>query len=577
MASSGELHKQGGEAQGASTADEIFKDFKSLSLSEFFRKNPAMLGLTGKMKSLSMIVHEAVTNSLDAAEEAGSLPDVYVVIEKLDGDYHYRVAVEDNGPGIPEQFIPDVFGKMLAGTKHRYVQRRGQQGIGISGATMFAQITSGNPIRVYTSTGKKIVGAELKIDVKRNEGRILSKTEIPTDDFRGTRVELEVKGVLYTKAKQSPLGYMRMTAIANPHANITMLSPDGEFFRWQRSTNELPRRPQEIKPHPYGITPDDLLNLARGSENRNVSGMLAQGLCRVSSSKIGEIRLGMAFRELLKRYQEYVTDEVRNSIAEAKNIEDKVTCFGKVLSRHRAKWEHVLREEVKNADRILRKRAAQLKFEEAEAIVESFKHVRFLAPPTNALSPIGMENIMKGLNEILKPEFVYACTRDPATYRGGIPFIVEVGIAYGGYCPPGIDVIRFANRAPLMFDSGGCVITEAAKSIDWKRYGVYDIDTAPLTVFVNLVSTFVPYTSTGKQTIAAEEEILSEIRMGLMDAARNLKRHLTHKRRIYERASRRSSLLKYVDETAAAIAKLSKKDQSEIKKKLEMLIDKKFV
>ena len=583
MGASEKLQKQGNDAkqtngaEGPTIADEIFKEFKSLSLSEFFRKNPAMLGLTGKMKSLSMIVHEGVTNSLDAAEEAGSLPDIYVAIDKLDGDYHYRVTVEDNGSGIPEAYIPDVFGKMLAGTKHKFLQRRGQQGIGISGATMFAQTTSGNPIHVYTSTGKKIVGTELKIDIKRNEGKILSRAEFPTDGFRGTRVELEVKGVLYTKAKQSPLGYMKMTAIANPHATITMLSPDGEFFRWQRSTNELPRRPQEIKPHPYGITPDDLLNLARTSENRNVSGMLAQGLCRVSSSKTGEIRLGMAFRQLLNRYQEFVTDEVKNAIAEAKNIDEKVQCFGKVLSRHRAKWEHALREEGKNADHILRKRPAQLKFEEAEAIVDSFKYVRFLSPPTTGLSPIGMENIMKGLNEILKPEFVYANTRDPTTYRGGIPFIVEVGIAYGGYCPPGVDVIRFANRAPLMFDSGGCVITEAAKSIDWKRYGVLDIESAPLTIFVNLVSTFVPYTSTGKQTVAAEEEILNEIRMGLMDAARNLNRHLTHKRRIYERASRRTSLLKYVEETAAAIAKLSRKDQSGIKKKLETLIDKKFV
>ena len=572
-----EVDKGNDVAAPHTVAEEIFKDFKSLSLSEFFRKNPAMLGLTGKMKSLSMMVHEGVTNSLDAAEEAGVLPEIYVHLEKMDGDYHYKLIIEDNGSGIPEQYITDVFGKMLAGTKHKYVQRRGQQGIGISGATMFAQMTSGNPVRIYTSTGGKIVVADLKIDIKRNEGKIINKRELPPNGFRGTRIEFDVKGVLYTRAKQSPLGYLKMTAIANPHANITMVSPDGELYRWQRSITELPRKPKEIKPHPYGITADDLLNIARSSANRNIAGMLCDSLSRVSPSKIPQIRMGLAFQALVERYRQYVTEEVRKELAEAKNIGERVKYFGKVLSRHRVKWEAALREEEKKAERLLKKRPSQLKFDEAERIVESFRYVRFLSPPTSGLSPIGSENIMKGLNEILRPEFVYAVTRSPTTYRGGIPFIVEVGIAYGGYCPPGIEIIRFANRAPLMFDSGGCVITEATRSIDWKRYGVRDIDTAPLTVFVNIVSTFVPYTSTGKQAIASEEEVLNEIRMGLMDVARNLKRHLTHKRRIFERASRRSSLLKYVDETAAAIARLAEKDPALIKEKLTKLVDAKFV
>ncbi|MBU7004766.1 MAG: DNA topoisomerase VI subunit B, partial [Theionarchaea archaeon] len=316
-------------------ADEIFKDFKSLSLSEFFRKNPAMLGLTGKMKSLSMIVHEGVTNSLDAAESAGVLPDIYVYLDKLAGDYHYKLTIEDNGSGIPENYITDVFGKMLAGTKHRFVQKRGQQGIGISGATMYSQMTSGQSIHIYTSTGKKIIGADLNIDIKRNEGRLVSKTEYPPDGFRGTRIEFFLKGVLYTKAKQSPLGYLKMSAIANPHANITMISPDGEVFKWMRSSSRLPRKPKEIKPHPYGITADDMLNLAKVSDNRTVAGFLSQSLCRVSSSKIRQIKLGIAFSCLLEKYEQYVTEEVKANLAEAKNIGERIKYFGKILSRHR--------------------------------------------------------------------------------------------------------------------------------------------------------------------------------------------------------------------------------------------------
>ncbi len=557
-------------------ADEIFKDFKSLSLSEFFRKNPAMLGLTGKIKSFSMIVHEGVTNSLDAAEEAGVLPDIYVYIDQMDEDYHYKLTIEDNGSGIPEDFITDVFGKMLAGTKHKFVQRRGQQGIGISGATMFAQMTSGKPIHIYTSTGDEIISGDLKIDVKKNKGQLFDKEKYENDEFRGTRIEFNLKNVLFNKGKQAPLGYLKMSAIANPHANITFISPDGEVYRWQRSSEKLPTKPKEIRPHPYGIGADDLLNLAKGAENRTISGMLSDCLCRVSSSRLKRIQKALAFAALLKRYDNYVTQNLRSKITEAKNLKARIKIVGKILSRNSLKWKKALKSEEKKAGKLLGKRPSSLRFEEAEEIVNAFRYVKFMSPPTSGLSPIGKENIMKGMNQILRPEFVYATTRKPTTYRGGIPFIVEVGMAYGGYCPPGIDVYRFANRAPLMFDAGGCVITEAAKSIDWKRYGVKDDEKAPLAIFVNIVSTFVPYTSTGKQAVAREAEVLDEIRMGIMSVARNLKRHLTHKRRIFERASRRSSLLRYIDETSEAIARLSEEDQSEIKENLQKLVDDKF-
>lgn len=564
-------------AQQLTHADEIFKDFKSLSLSEFFRKNPAMLGLTGKIKSFSMIVHEGVTNSLDAAEEAGALPDIYVYIDQMNGDYDYKLTIEDNGSGIPEDYITDVFGKMLAGTKHKFVQRRGQQGIGISGATMYSQMTSGDPIHIYTSTGDKTIGADLKIDVKKNKGRLLDRKEYESDGFRGTRIEFHLKNVLFNKGKQSALSYLKMSAIANPHANITMISPDGELYRWQRSITKLPSKPKEIKPHPYGIGADDLLNIARAADNRNISGMLSQCLCRVSSAKAKRIGKAVAFRAILEKYGDYINDDLKVKISEAKNLTARINMVGKVLSRRRVKWKKAMKSEESRAKRILKKRPSSLKFSEAEEIVEAFRYVKFLSPPTSGLSPIGKENIMKGMNQILRPEFVYATTRKPSTYRGGIPFVVEVGMAYGGYCPPGIEVYRFANRAPLMFDAGGCVITEAVRTVDWKRYGIKDDEKAPLAIFANIVSTFVPYTSTGKQAIAREEEVLNEIRMGLMSVARNLKRHLTHKRRIFERASRRSSLLRYVDETSEAIAKLAEKDDERIKKRLQTLIDKKFV
>ena len=109
------------------SADELFKEFKEVSITEFFRKNKAHLGYSGKVRSLTTIIHEVVTNSLDACEESGILPDVEVEIRQI-GDEHYRFIERDNGPGIPVGHISNVFAKMLAGTKfHRNVQLRGQQ------------------------------------------------------------------------------------------------------------------------------------------------------------------------------------------------------------------------------------------------------------------------------------------------------------------------------------------------------------------------------------------------------------------------------------------------------------------
>lgn len=300
--------------------------------------------------------------------------------------------------------------------------------------------------------------------------------------------------------------------------------------------NAFPEGRPEGKPHPYAVTPDRLLNLARASKDGNVAGMLAQGLCRVPPSKMGEIRLAMAFRGLLVRYDEYLTRfdehiacEVRDAIAEARNIEEKVKCLGKELSRHRVKWEQTLREEERNADRILRKRAARLRSEEAKAIVGSFRYVRFLSPPSIGLNPIGAENILKGLDGFFKPEFAYASSsRDPICRdRDGIAFIVEAGIAYGGGCPRGADLIGLTNRAPLLNE-----LTRAVKSMDWKRYGVSDVEAAPLAILVNVVSSLsIP--------LPHRADVLNEVEVGLKDLGGNLKRHLACKNAIKRMARRR--------------------------------------
>ena len=549
----------------AKASKELFKEFKIQSVSEFFRRNAAMLGYTGKIRSLTTVVHEAVTNSLDACEEAGILPYVRVEIEEL-GKEHYKIIVEDNGPGIPEKFITHVFGKMLAGTKaHRNIQSRGQQGIGISGAVMFAQITSGKATRVITSTGGDIIEAWVKIDVEKNEGKIVRKQKKPNPTgWRGTRVELEVKGVRYVRSKQGVFWYLKLTAIANPHSHIELIEPDGKLITFPRSSDEVPKPPVEMKPHPRGVLTDDVYRMAKKTRKNSVKRFLISEFSRISDRKIDELVKYMAAIRLIKTEED---KNVRNQLYE-RLMNGEVD---KVLKSFRG-----YRKVLKQVAKIMEKPPEKLDWQEAEEIVDAFKYIKFLAPPTHGLRPIGKENIEKGLTGILKPEFVTAVTRSPKVYRGGIPFQVEVGLAYGGELNSGFDLLRYANRVPLLFDAGSCVTTAAARSIDWRRYKVDDIERAPLVLIINVISVHVPYTSTGKQSIASDEEILNEIRLAIMDAARRLQAYLSGKHRRLYQVKRRRTFEKYLPEIARSLSVLTGEPEDAIESYFRRLVEERF-
>ncbi len=505
-------------------ADELFKDFREVSITEFFRKNRAHLGYSGKVRSLTTIVHEMVTNSLDACEEAGILPDITVAIKEK-GPEHYKITESDNGPGIPAAHISDVFGKMLAGTKfHRNIQLRGQQGIGISGVTLYSQMTTGKPMRIKTCTGdNKVVDIQLLIDITKNKADII-ETKNYEEYWRGTTIEVEVKGVLYNLSEQGPFEYLRRTAIANPHAKITFIDPEGRKTVFDRSTNEVPKPPSEMKQHPKGLEVDDLVNMAKASKSRHVSSLLSTELSRVSGAKVKEI-------------QELVSFD-------------------------------------------LNKNPRKLAWAEAEEIINAFKKVDFMAPPLEGLRPIGEGQIKKSVLSILNPEFETTLTRPPKVHSGGVPFQVEVAVAYGGkagrVAGEGVkaEVMRFANRAPLLFDAGGCGITTAVNGVEWKRYGIKDFENSPITIFVNLVSVHVPYTSAGKQSVADDDEIIKEIRFALMDLGRRFQRFHSRRRRAIEQEARLNTLLKYSMELASAISKLIDRDkeQEKIAKDLEKFI-----
>ncbi|WP_432644369.1 DNA topoisomerase VI subunit B [Methanobrevibacter sp.] len=483
-------------------------DFKNLTPSEFFRKNKQMLGFTGKIRSLTIVFHELITNSFDAAEEAGILPEIDIELKRVDKE-HYIFRLKDNGPGIPEDYVMRVYCSMFAGSKFRNIQSRGQQGLGCSGCVLLSQMTTGKPARViscYKEDGKiKGVKMKFQMDVQNNRGILMEREDYPAEST-GVCIELQFKEVSYSLAEQGAFEYIRRTMIGNPHAKITFRDPSGHKYIFKRAANIVPILPKEVLPHPKGVSADDLMTMARNTDSRRYKSMLTSSLSRMSNKRVDEI------------------------------------------------------SEITGID--MNKRPKDLTFPEAEAIVHCFKKMKFMAPPTDGLIPIGSEQIEKGMKQILKPEFVATITRKPVTYQGGVSFIIEAGLAYGGDAGRVVkeqrksEIMRFANRVPLTFDAGSCAITEALKSIDWKRYGLKDLDNTPLTLFVNIISTQVPYLSTGKQSVSPEPEIVHEIRQASMKLARKLQKHLRAKKAAKEKEKRSKVFEEYVPVIIEEAAKL---------------------
>lgn len=514
----------------AGETDKIFKEFKEHSVAEFFKKNKQMLGFSGKTRSLTTIVHELVTNSLDACEEARILPDISVEIREIDKETErYWVRAQDNGPGIPEKHLGKALGMMLAGTKfHRYAQQRGQQGIGASGVTMYAQITTGKPVKAVSGYDGSVTKAEISVDFKSNSPRINNVVKEP-GEFRGLIYECEVGEVKYDKSSYGVYEYMKRTAIANPHCQLTLIEPTGEKTVFPRSVNEVPPKPQNVQPHPMGISTNDLMEFAQHDrESRKISSFLQNNFVRVSPAK---------------------TDE--------------------------------LAQMCPSVD--FNKPPKDLQWHEAEEIVKSIKKVKWIAPATDCVRPIGEPQIIKSLTNMLNPQHLAVTERSPKIYSGGVPFIVEAAVAYGGEAgrkfadKSGSDIMRFANRAPLLFDTSGCAITEAIRAVDWKRYGIKNFDEEPITVLVNISSVHIPYTGAGKQAISDEQEVVDEVKNAVMEAARNVQRYISGLTRDADRKARKKAILRYVTQLSKDMVDLAGEGKAaELEKELIRLIEEKY-
>jgi DNA topoisomerase VI subunit B len=394
----------------AVTAESMAAKQRDISVSEFFAKNRHLLGFDNPRKALLTAVKEAVDNSLDACEEAAIVPEIWVHIEAA-GPNRYKVGVQDNGPGIVKKQIPLIFGKLLYGSKfHRLRMSRGQQGIGISAAGMYGMLTTGKPVKIVsmTSLRKQAHYFEIRIDTRRNKPEIINGrgdgedipagekgqqyisehgiewvSHYPVRDQQshhhhavrsGTRVTIELEG-RYQRGRGSVDEYLEQTAIANPHVTIHYVDPDGGETTYTRSTTHLPPEPVEIKPHPYGIELGQLVTMLKDTPASSMAQFLTTSFSRVSSG-------------------------VAQKICETAKIGARAN--PKRIGRH-----------------------------EADSLYRTIQETKISAPATDCISPIGEALILNGLHHQLPGEFFCAATRPPAVYRGN-PFLIEVGLAYGG-------------------------------------------------------------------------------------------------------------------------------------------------
>ncbi len=469
---------------------------REISVSEFFTKNRHLLGFDNPVKALLTATKEAVDNSLDACEEAGILPDLEIVIQEIQED-RFRLTVTDNGPGILKNQIPKIFGKLLYGSKfHALKQSRGQQGIGISAAGMYSQLTTGKPVEIVSRTHKNRPAHryEITIDTAKNNPQVVSEGVVEWDRDHGTKVSMELSG-LYKKGRRSLDDYVAQTAMANPHAAVYYRTPKGEEFRYPRIAEELPREPLAIKPHPYGVELGILMAMLRESRGRSVAGALQADFSRVSA-------------------------KVAEEICSAAGVKPTV-------------------------------KPGSLKPAEIERLFRAIPKVKIMAPPTNCLSPIGAALIEGGLKQAVPADFYAATTRSPEVYRGN-PFQVEVGLAYGGSLPAEelVDLWRYANRVPLQYQQSSCAITRSVITTDWKKYGLQQgrgaLPAGSMVLFVHIASVWVPFTSESKEAVASYPEIIKEIRLGLQECGRKLGAFLSRRRRLAEADRKKSYIEQYI-------------------------------
>lgn len=598
--------------------------FSEISPSEFFYRNRDLAGFSNPSRALYMTIRELVENSLDACDHNKILPDIKVKIKHVEKDVadpqQYIVTVMDNGPGITPDYVPMAFGKVLYGTKFTLRQARGMFGLGATMAILYGQITTNKPVTIKTTQNSKAYEYVMQLDIQRNRPMILNKTKMESDGFKGLSISITLEGD-YGKSQNKIRDYIAQTALITPYANISLEDPTGNKVKFKRITKIIPPPPLEIKPHPTGVDVETLRRLI--SREYNTSQSFDQEMKERVKKELSAERINQSadtVTSLAKKRWDRLTRAVKTAASIVVlldiNLDDlekvrvdnvdvpnskisyitlldenyhttklkKINPFFKYLVSV-VEGDTVLEFMTKNFQRVgpniakkfldfakidSKKKIGTLTNDEIVALADAMqRYPAFLAPDASCLSPLGEKLLEVGIKKIFNPEFVATVQRPPSAYSG-FPFIVEMGMAYGGDIKTsGISLYRFANRIPLLYDEGSDIAMKIIEEMDWPRYKFSN--DSPLVIVTHVCSTRVPYKTVGKEYIADRPEIDYELRNGMRFLARKLAAFLSRKGHMEMQKKRAGIYTKYLPMLAQFSTELAKaKKQPSYKKLLKL-------
>jgi DNA topoisomerase-6 subunit B len=555
--------------------------FSQISPSEFFYRNRDLAGFSNPTRSLYTSVREFVENALDACDQKKILPDIHLSIKAVDAEKpdpkHYILTVKDNGPGIDPEHIPLAFGTVLYGSKFGLKQARGMFGLGATMAILYGQITTNKPVTVKScSDGKTLDEFVMLLDIQKNKPVILKHTT-----KEGSKTGLSVSIVLegdYSKAGLKVRDYVYQTSLITPYASITFEDPSGEKFHYPRIVKDMPRPPTVIKPHPHGIDVETIRRMITDTHYQIPT--IDNKMIDKVKKELG-LKKSLSPKEILEKAQKRWSDiskPVRTviSVMSFLNIDfeglkkiriDDIDIANKTITY----WDfgesqsHAVELDPESpyykqlastiqGDTLLTfltkrfqrvgpttavkfcefakfkpdKRIGSMTNEELVKLADALqKFEEFLAPDPSCLAPLGEAPLSKGIMKFFNPEFAAVWQRNASAYSG-FPFVVEMGISYGGDIPPsGLKVYRFANRIPLLYDEGSDVVLKIVNETEWSRYKIKG--DPPLVIVSHICSTRIPYKTVGKENVADRPELERELKNALQYLARKLAVHMSRK------------------------------------------------
>ncbi|KAL3938206.1 MAG: hypothetical protein SGARI_001832, partial [Bacillariaceae sp.] len=585
----GSSRKKGSSAAGGGGEVQVQK-----SPAEFFADNQAIAGFDNLGKSLYTSIRELMENSLDACESIGVLPTISVSIEELNQkefnkirgisgaapkdvelfresgkkraksstktvggetndtskpggrkkasqEGYFKIKVKDNGCGMKHEKIPDLLGRVLSGSKYGVRQTRGKFGLGAKMALIWSKKSTGVPIRITTAhrpkatspTPKQVSTCVLDIDITNNRPHTLEHTRKTNSGtpWIGTELELLIAGN-WTTYKSRVVQYLQQLAIITPYAQLELTYENradpkkNMSLRYDRRSEQMPALPREIKHHPSSVNNIIIHQLMERSNHKTLTQFLSNELSSVTAS-------------VAKRIVKECGWDGDN---DGEDSDESAAGYG-ALAPSDLTDKHITK------------------------LVQVLKTVQmFKAPDGTCLSPLGEYNLNLGIRKVLDPDFVATARDKPSAYEGH-PFVVEAAVSLGGKdAKEGLNVFRYANRIPLLFEAGADVSTQVAMTkIKWSSYKM-DHKRDKIGVFVSIVSTKIPYKGTGKelhqemifvywpQFIGNDiTEISVSVKRALQQCCQQLRTHLQKRNALRDQKERKSKLTKYIPDVSRSL------------------------